>query len=208
MCVLQLARVAAWVEQMASFIQFVEKGKPLISRRRLKPKETPSSQSEVFGAEHKGGTQRKNPHVEQQVVEEHKETVGERCTGSVRNACCSPPPSPFLLYHTAPQPSPSPPPNLPRDRSATGPSRPPSTIDNKQQTASRYQKQVSSPAGNTPSYYHPHHMPVHYTSFTTRPDYHGPSQIPWLYSHPESEYEKLVAESDSKDDFFQQQQER
>lgn len=54
----------------------MEKGKPLISRRRMKPKET--SQSEVFGAEHKpGGTQRKNPCVEQQ-IEERKETVGER----------------------------------------------------------------------------------------------------------------------------------
>lgn len=195
---------------MALSIQYVEKGKPLISRRRMKPKET--SQSEVFCAEHKGGTQRKNPHVEQQ-VEEHKETIGERCTDSERNTCCSLPPSPFLLYHTAPQPSPSPPPNLsfnlPRDRSATGPSRPPPTVDNKQQTASRYQKQVSSPAGNTLSHYLPHHMPVHHaTSFTTHPDYHGPSQMPWLYSHPESEYEKLVAESDSKDDFFQQQQER
>ena len=208
---------------MALFIQYVEKGKPLISRRRMKPKETetPSSQSEVFCAEHKGGTQRKNPHVEQQ-VEEYKETIGERCTGRVLNACCSLPSSPFLLYHIAPQqPSPFPPPNPPsnppsnpprdppRDRSATGPSRPPPTVDNKQQTASRYQKQVSSPAGNTLSHYLPHHMPVHHaTSFTTRPDYHGPSQMTWLYSHPESEYEKLVAESDCKDEFFQQQQER
>ena len=60
---------------LLSCTQYVEKGKPLISRRRMKPKETPSSQSEVFGAEHKaGGTQCKNP----QQIEERKETVGER----------------------------------------------------------------------------------------------------------------------------------
>ena len=114
----------------------------------------------------------------------------------------------FLLYHTAPHPSPPPPPptSPPRDRSATGPSRQPPTVDTNQQISGRFQKQVSSPAGD----YHPHHIPVHSTtSFLTRPEYYNTFQMSRLQSHPESEYEvgKFVAESE-KDDFFQQQQER
>jgi len=49
--------------------QYVESGKPLIFRRHPKPKETPCSQSDLFGADHKEGTQRESSHYQQQQLE-------------------------------------------------------------------------------------------------------------------------------------------
>ena len=53
--------------------QYVESGKPLIFRRRPKPKETPCSQSDLFGADHKEGTQRESSHYQQQQLEKQKQ---------------------------------------------------------------------------------------------------------------------------------------
>jgi len=55
------------------YAQYVESGKPLISHRHPKPKETPSSQSDLFGAYHQQGTQHESPHYRQQLVKQERE---------------------------------------------------------------------------------------------------------------------------------------
>ena len=53
--------------------QYVESGKPLISRHRSKPKETPCSPSNLFGADHKEGMQCESSHYQQQLEREERE---------------------------------------------------------------------------------------------------------------------------------------